>query len=290
MSADQADLRGCCQELQFLNVAAYKFVPLTGLPERRERLRELTHDLGLKGTILLSPEGINLFVAGGQAEVRLLLETLVNDKEIGPLEVKKSISDSQPFSRMLVKIKREIIAFGVAEIDPVNNGVKKISPAELKTWLDDGKPCLLLDVRNNYEVGLGTFDNALSIGVDHFRNFPAAVEKLPAETKDQPIVMFCTGGIRCEKAGPFMQQAGFREVYQLSGGILKYFEDCGDAHFQGECFVFDKRVALDANLQETDTEMCFVCQELLSQTDQKSPAYIIGVQCPYCCDKLHLSK
>lgn len=285
MSSNQADLRGCCQESQFLNVAAYKFVPLTGLPERRELLRTLTHDLGLKGTILLSREGINLFVAGKQAEVRLCLAHLTSDEEIGPLEVKESTSDTQPFSRMLVKVKEEIIAFGVPGIDPVNNGAKKISPAELKTWLDEGKPCLLLDVRNDYEIGLGTFENALPIGVDHFRNFPTAVKKLPLETKEQPIVMFCTGGIRCEKAGPYMQQVGFREIYQLSGGILKYFEDCGDAHYQGECFVFDKRVALNANLQETDTEMCFACQELLSLEDQKSPDYIIGVQCPYCCEK-----
>ena len=159
--------------------------------------------LGLKGTILVSPEGINLFVAGPPTEVRQLLDILVGDAEIGPLEVKESTSDSQPFSRMLVKVKKEIIAFGVPGIDPVNAPSKKISPAELKSWLDEGKPCLLLDVRNNYEVGIGTFENALPINVDHFRHFPAAVGKLPQETKEQPIVMFCTGGIRCEKAGPY---------------------------------------------------------------------------------------
>ncbi|TWU20372.1 oxygen-dependent tRNA uridine(34) hydroxylase TrhO [Bythopirellula polymerisocia] len=285
MDTTQEDLSECCPQTHFLNVAAYKFTPLTGLFERRERLREYARDLGLKGTILLSPEGVNLFVAGPPGEVRLLLDKLTNDAEIGPLEVKESISDSQPFSRMLVKVKNEIIAFGVPGIDPVNKPTKKISPTELKSWLDEGRPCLLLDVRNNYEVGLGTFENALPIGVDHFRHFPAAVAGLPPETKEQPIVMFCTGGIRCEKAGPFMQQAGFPEVYQLSGGILKYFEDCGDIHYQGECFVFDKRVALDANLQETDTEMCFACQELLSLEDQQSPDYIIGEQCPYCCEQ-----
>ncbi|QEG32827.1 oxygen-dependent tRNA uridine(34) hydroxylase TrhO [Bythopirellula goksoeyrii] len=285
MNSDQAEFCGGTPQSQFLNVAAYKFVPLTDLFERREQLRELARRLGLKGTILLSPEGINLFVAGLSADVRQLLDTLTSDKEIGSLEVKESTSDTQPFSRMLVKVKKEIIAFGMPDIDPVNAPAKKISPTELKSWLDEGKPCLLLDVRNDYEVGLGTFENAKPIGVDHFRNFPTAVEKLPPETKAQPIVMFCTGGIRCEKAGPFMQQAGFREVYQLSGGILKYFEECGNEHYNGECFVFDKRVALDANLQETDTEMCFVCQELLSKEDQQSPDYIIGEQCPYCCKK-----
>ncbi len=285
MNVDQKVFCGASPQTEFLNIAAYKFTPLTNLFERRDHLRVFTRDLGLKGTILLSPEGINLFLAGQSTDIQQLLDTLTRDSEIGPLEVKESISNTQPFSRMLVKVKKEIIAFGVTDIDPLNAPTKKISPTELKAWLDKGKPCLLLDVRNDYEVGLGTFENALPIGVDHFRNFPAAVEKLPPETKEQPIVMFCTGGIRCEKAGPYMQQAGFGEVYQLAGGILKYFEDCGDEHYSGECFVFDKRVALDANLQETDTEMCFACQSLLSLEDQQSPDYIIGERCPYCSEK-----
>jgi predicted sulfurtransferase len=125
----------------------------------------------------------------------------------------------------------------------------------------------------------------MPIGVDHFRHFPTAVEQLPEAMKAEPIVMFCTGGIRCEKAGPFMQQAGFREVYQLDGGILKYFEVCGQEHFVGECFVFDKRVALDGSLQETATEMCFVCQHLLSAEEQQSMEYVVGERCPYCTER-----
>lgn len=270
------------QSLNVLNIATYKFVQLTGLDGRRDQLRTLASELGLRGTILLSEEGINLFVAGRPDAVRGLVAELESDLEIGPLEVKESFSDRQPFSRMLVKVKKEIIAFGVAGIDPVNAPASKISPQELKAWLDAGKPVWLLDVRNDYEVRLGTFDNATAIGVDHFRHFPTAVDGLPEAMKDEPIVMFCTGGIRCEKAGPFMQQAGFREIYQLEGGILKYFEECGEAHYHGECFVFDKRVALDTNLQETPTTICFACQHPLTAEEQQSPDYIVAERCPYC--------
>jgi UPF0176 protein len=271
-----------CAPSQILNIAAYKFVRLTGLSDRRERLRVFCQELALRGTILLSQEGINLFVAGESAAVRGLIEELQSDPEIGTLTVKASTSDYQPFSRMLVKIKKEIIAFGVSGIDPINHPAPKITAHELKAWLDEGKPCVLLDVRNNYEVELGTFEGAVPIGVDHFRHFPAAVDKLPDDIKSAPVVMFCTGGIRCEKAGPYMQQQGFQNVFQLEGGILKYFEDCGQEHFQGECFVFDKRVALDANLQETPTTICFACQHPLSAEEQESPEYVFGVRCQYC--------
>jgi UPF0176 protein len=285
MSTDNADLLETFQVAQILNVAAYKFVRLTNLVERRDRLRALCRELDLRGTILLSEEGINLFVAGEPPAARQLLESIQADAEIGPLDVKESYNDYQPFNRMLVKIKKEIIAFGVAGVDPVSAPAAKISPRELKSWLDAGKPCRLLDVRNDYEVRLGTFENAQAIGVDHFRHFPEAVGQLPSEMKYEPVVMFCTGGIRCEKAGPYMQQMGFREVYQLDGGILKYFEQCGHDHFRGECFVFDKRVAVDANLQETPTTICFACQHPLSAEEQESPDYVFGERCPYCSDK-----
>jgi UPF0176 protein len=267
---------------QILNIAVYKFARLTGLPERRERLRTLCREIGLRGTILLSQEGINLFVAGASDSVRRLITELKADSEIGALTIKESVSDYQPFSRMLVKVKQEIIAFGVPGIDPIDQPAPKITAHELKTWIDEGKPCVLLDVRNDYEVELGTFENAVPIGVDHFRHFPEAVDKLPDDMKSAPVVMFCTGGIRCEKAGPYMQQQGFQNIFQLEGGILKYFEDCGQDHFQGECFVFDKRVALDANLQETPTTICFACQHPLSAEEQESPDYVVGERCQYC--------
>jgi predicted sulfurtransferase len=176
------------------------------------------------------------------------------------LTAKYSLSAHQPFKRMLVKIKKEIIAFGVDGIDPVNKPAPRLAPAELKAWLDEGRDVVLLDTRNDYEVKLGTFHNAKVIGVDHFRQFPTAVAALPAEMKDQVIVSFCTGGIRCEKAAPFLIDQGFQNVYQLDGGILKYFEDCGNAHYDGDCFVFDQRVGLDPALAPAECARCVACQ------------------------------
>ena len=145
---------------------------------------------------------------------------------------------------------------------------RKSRRSELKRWLDEGRPLTLLDTRNDYEVKLGTFKNAVTLGIDHFRSFPTAIRQLPAELKQQPIVMFCTGGIRCEKAGPYMEREGFEQVFQLDGGILKYFEDCGGEHYSGECFVFDKRVGVDSGLAESENTQCFNCLEPLSAADQ----------------------
>ena len=183
---------------------------------------------------------------------------------------------------MNVRLKREIIAFGVDGVDPRCGTSPKISPQELKQWLDEGRPLTLLDTRNRYEVELGKFVGAIDLQIDDFRSFPAATDRLPNEARSAPVVMYCTGGIRCEKAGPLLEQHGFDEVYQLDGGILRYFEECGGEHWQGECFVFDHRVALDAELQETDTALCFACQALLSVDEQQSPRYIPGESCPHC--------
>ena len=188
----------------------------------------------------------------------------------------------QPFRRMLVRIKREIIAFGVPGIDPAKRTSPKLAPAQLKQWLDEGRKLILYDTRNDYEVKLGTFRNALPIGIQHFRQFPQAADRLPKELKQQPLVMFCTGGIRCEKAGPFLQQQGFEQVFQLEGGILKYFEDCGNAHYQGECFVFDQRVGLNAGLDETPSDQCYACLTPLTAEEQQDPRFVKGSSCPYC--------
>jgi len=265
-----------------VNLAAYKFVALQGLKELRQRLRKRCIRWGLKGTILLSTEGINLFVAGERAAVNKLLKELQGIPALADLDVKESLSDYPPFNRMLVRIKREIIAFGAAGIDPVHRPTPKLAPRTLKQWLDEGRPVTLLDARNDYEVRLGTFQNAIPIGIDHFREFPQAVERLPAELRERPVVMFCTGGIRCEKAGPFMQQRGFQSIFQLQGGILKYFEECGGEHYEGECFVFDQRVALDSHLRETATTQCYACQSPLTADEQQSEKYVPGESCPYC--------
>jgi RluA family pseudouridine synthase len=265
-----------------INIAAYKFAPLGQLKPLRERLLAQCKAWKLKGTILLSTEGINLFVAGGQAEIDLLLAELHGVPGLADLTPKLSASERQPFTRMLVRIKPEIIAFGVPGIDPARQPAPKISPRELKQWLDAGRPVTLLDTRNDYEVKLGTFRGALSAGIDHFREFPQAAAHLPSELKRQPVVMFCTGGIRCEKAGPFLQREGFEQIFQLDGGILKYFEECGGDHYDGECFVFDQRVGLDPHLSETTSDQCYACLTPLLPADMQDARFRKGVSCPYC--------
>lgn len=264
------------------NISAYRFAPLRDLKPLREQLIARCKQWRLKGTILLSTEGINLFVAGGRPQIDSLLDVLRGVAGLETLEPKFSESREQPFHRMLIKIKREIIAFGVEGIDPAQQPAPKLSSLELKRWLDEGRPLTLLDTRNGYEVQLGTFENALHLGIDHFRQFPDAVRKLPDAMKKQPVVMFCTGGIRCEKAGPFMQREGFERIFQLDGGILKYFEECGGAHFNGECFVFDQRVGVDPALEESDTVQCYACQAPLSPGDRLDPRFVEGRSCPYC--------
>jgi RluA family pseudouridine synthase len=262
------------------NISCYLFAPLVNLKLLRETL--LVRCKELKGTILLSTEGINLFVAGARERVDALVSEIRNVPGLEDLAPKYSTSKSQPFTRMLVRIKKEIIAFGVEGIEPSRRTSPKLPASTLKQWLDEGRPVTLLDTRNDYEVKLGTFEGALDLGIENFRNFPDAVGRLPEDMKDRPIVMFCTGGIRCEKAGPFMEKVGFKNIFQLDGGILKYFEECGGAHYRGECFVFDQRVGVDPALRETDSAQCFVCQSPLTAEEQADPRYVPGESCPYC--------
>lgn len=265
-----------------MNAAAYCFAKLDNLKPLREQLTVFCRELGLKGTILLSQEGINLFVAGEQVHVEKLLTLLRAVPGLERLEAKFSPSREQPFNRMLVKIKREIIAFGLDDIDPASRPAPRISPIELKAWLDEGRPVTLLDTRNEYEVVLGTFTGAQSLGLRHFRDFPEALKQFAEQTDDRPVVTFCTGGIRCEKAAPYMLRQGFRNVLQLDGGILKYFEECGKEHFSGECFVFDQRVGLSSDLYESGHGVCFVCQSLLTPEELNDPLTVEGVSCPKC--------
>ncbi len=266
----------------FTNIAAYQFARLDALKPLRERLLAQCKAAGLKGTILLSSEGINLFVAGERPAIDALVTELRAIPGLEALAPKFSESSKQPFNRMLVRIKKEIIAFGVDGIDPATRPSPKLPAATLKQWLDEGRSITLLDTRNDYEVKLGTFRGAKTLGIDHFREFPAATRQLPAALKDEPIVMFCTGGIRCEKAGPFMEREGFRNIFQLDGGILKYFEEVGGAHYDGECFVFDQRVGVDPGLRETDSTQCFACLMPLSAADQRDPRFQPPHACPHC--------
>lgn len=266
----------------FTNISCYKFTPLDGLPALRERLLAFCKERSLKGTILLAPEGINLFIAGDAAAVDELVDLLRGLPGLADLAPKVSLSEHQPFSRMLVRLKKEIIAFGIDSIDPAAYTSPRLAAKDLKQWLDEGRPVVLLDTRNDYEVRLGTFRGAHAIGVDHFRDFPEVARQLPAEMKQMPVVTFCTGGIRCEKAAPWLEQIGFDQVWQLDGGILKYFEEVGADHYDGECFVFDQRVGLDPALRETGSDVCHACHEPLGLDELADPRHVPGVSCPYC--------
>ena len=268
--------------LAIRNLAVYRFTSLGELLPVRDELREFCRSLAMRGTILLSPEGINLVVAAKPEACDRLLVRLQAVPGLADLSAKVSESDHQPFNRMLVKIKKEIIAFGVAGIDPGRRPAPRIAPGQLKQWLDEGRAVTLLDTRNRYEVKLGTFRGARTLDLDHFRDFPKVAGALPAQWKDQPVVTFCTGGIRCEKAAPLLELAGFTQVFQLDGGILSYFEQCGGAHYEGDCFVFDKRVALDPALRETGAVLCYACQAPLTALEQQDPRYVESVSCPFC--------
>ena len=231
-----------------LNIAAYRFAPLDRLEERRAELLELSCAHDLRGTILLSEEGINLVLAGDERGVQAVLDVVRRIPGFEDLEVKESRSQARPFGKMLVKLKAEIIAFGVDGIAPAVHTSKRLTAVELKRWLDDGAEFTLLDTRNRFEVEAGTFRRATHASIDDFRDFPDAVADLDAVSRSLPIVTFCTGGIRCEKAAPYLERLGFEDVYQLDGGILRYFEDVGADHYEGDCVVFDERGALTPEL------------------------------------------
>lgn len=240
-------------EARILNVAGYLFTGLDDLPALRERLQGEGARLELRGTVLLAPEGINLFAAGPEREVREFLRFTRADHRLAPLAVKESWSEGVPFRRFRVRLKKEIITMRHPAIRPAAGRAPAVDARTLKRWLDQGhddagKALLLLDTRNRYEVEAGTFRGAHDPAIRHFSEFPAALDHLPPAAREGTIVTFCTGGIRCEKAALHMLDRGFGNVLQLEGGILKYFEEVGGAHYEGRCFVFDNRISLDPAL------------------------------------------
>jgi UPF0176 protein len=236
-----------------VNIAAYKFVSLDALPELRARLLDEADQAALKGTILLAEEGINLFLAGSADGIDAFLRPLRADPRFADLEVKFSHSAAVPFRKLLVKIKREIIRMNHPAIRPEAGRAPGVDAKTLARWLeagvdDAGRPVVMLDTRNAFEVDEGTFRNAIDWRIERFTQFPAAVQAHRAELEGKTVVSFCTGGIRCEKAAIYMNEAGIEHVYQLDGGILKYFEETGGPGYDGKCFVFDERVSLDPEL------------------------------------------
>jgi len=264
------------------NIAGYRFVDLPDRDALREPFRALCKKVGLKGTILLSFEGINFFLAGTQSSVDQYLEFLEEDSRFSQMRLKYSFTEYQPFNRMNVRLKKEIISLGLDHVKPAERTGEEITPTEFKQWMDEGREVAIIDTRNDYEIRLGTFDNALDLNIKSFRAFPKAIKSLPESMKDTPVVMFCTGGIRCEKASVVMMDAGFTNVKQLRGGILGYFEEVGGDHWDGDCFVFDHRVALSSELEQTEVVQCFACRQPVTVEEQQSAEYVIEVSCPHC--------
>ena len=267
--------------------ALYKFVALEDFRELREPLLDVCMDAGVRGTLLLATEGINGTIAGTRKGIDCVLDYLRSDPRLADLEHKESFDDHMPFYRMKVKLKREIVTMGVEGIDPNQRVGTYVEPQDWNALVEDPE-VLLIDTRNDYECDIGTFRGALDPHTTNFREFPAYVRENLDPGKHKKVAMFCTGGIRCEKASAFMLREGFEEVYHLQGGILKYLEEVPkeESTWEGECFVFDNRVAVDHDLQKGHYDQCHGCRHPITEDDKLSTKYQKGVCCPHCFDTL----
>jgi predicted sulfurtransferase len=272
---------------QIINTAAYKFVKLNDVEALREKIYADLADCEILGTILLAPEGINLMLAGVSQSLETAREYLLSLEPFADMNFKDTFSSEAPFERFRIKVKSEIVPMGVEGIEPGCYTGPTISAQELKRWLDEGKDFILLDTRNDYEIELGTFEKAVHWNIHNFRDFSAAADQVSEADKQKPLVMFCTGGIRCEKASALLlQKKGFKEVYQLDGGIIKYFQEVGGAHYRGDCFIFDFRTAITPNCEETGLTQCERCQQFVTREDQLLTNYKRGDHCVHCLPKV----
>jgi UPF0176 protein len=267
--------------------AVYKFVKLADCAAMREPLLAHCDALGITGTLLLAEEGINGTIAGTQSGIDRILAYLRSDPRLADLEHKESAADQPPFYRMKVKLKKEIVTMGVLGIDPTELAGQYVKPEDWNALISD-PDVLLVDTRNDYEVEVGTFKGAVDPRITTFREFPEYVKNNFDPEKQPRVAMFCTGGIRCEKASAYMLQQGFPEVYHLKGGILKYLENVPKEQslWQGECFVFDQRVAVGQGLAPGHYELCYGCSRPITAEEKASPKYQAGVSCPNCYDNL----
>lgn len=263
----------------------YRFVALEHPAELQKQLLQEGQRLHLRGTILLAPEGLNATLCGTADALQSFLQTLQSDTRFSGLPIKYSqTQDDDPvFLRFKVKLKREIVTMGVPDVDVAAHTATHVPPAAFNELLRDPK-VRVIDVRNGYETGIGSFTGAQDPGTDSFREFPEYVERELGEDRDQPVAMFCTGGIRCEKASAYLVEQGFSNVSQLDGGILRYLEEipAEQSLWHGDCFVFDQRVTVDAQLQPGDYAQCFACRRPVAPEQLAAPEYVEGVSCPAC--------
>lgn len=267
--------------------ALYKFVTLKDYHALREPLLDACVAAGTRGTLLLAQEGINGTLAGSRQAIDQVLTYLRQDPRLADIEHKESRDDHMPFYRMKVKLKKEIVTMGVDGVDPNQRVGTYVKPAQWNNLVNDPE-VLLIDTRNDYECDIGSFRDAIDPRTTSFRDFPGYVRSQLDTGKHKKVAMFCTGGIRCEKASAFMLNEGFEEVYHLQGGILKYLEEVPsqESLWEGECFVFDNRVAVDHQLQKGQYDQCYGCRHPITAEDKLSGQHEVGVCCPYCYDSL----
>jgi UPF0176 protein len=276
---------------KYLTAALYKFVSLPDYISLQAPILEACERNNIKGTLLLALEGINGTIAGLPEDIQAVLNYLRTDDifagKFSNLEHKESYADEHPFYRMKVKLKKEIVTMGLPEVDPNQSVGTYVKPEDWNALISDPE-VILLDTRNDYEVHIGTFKSAVDPKTNTFREFPKFVADNLDTNKHKKVAMFCTGGIRCEKASSFMKMQGFEEVYHLEGGILKYLETVPqeESLWQGECFVFDQRVAVKHGLEVGEFDQCFACRMPLSPEELQSPEYTPGISCPHCYDSL----
>lgn len=280
---------------QYLTAALYKFVSLPDYKALQAPILAACESNNIKGTLLLAEEGINGTIAGWPKDIHNVLDFLrtnpLFENRFADLEHKESFAAEHPFYRMKVRLKKEIVTLGVAGISPTKQVGTYVKPEDWNALISD-PDIILIDTRNDYEVDIGTFKGAIDPKTTTFREFPEYVANHFDKTKHKKIAMFCTGGIRCEKASSYMMEQGFEEVYHLQGGILKYLETMPEEQslWQGECFVFDQRVAVKHNLEVGEYDQCYACRHPLSPDELQSPQYTPGISCPYCYDKLSSEK
>ncbi|WP_435980616.1 oxygen-dependent tRNA uridine(34) hydroxylase TrhO [Psychrobacter sp. DM4] len=274
-------------EINNIVVAAlYKFTRFTDFEQYRELILNIMLDNDVKGTLLIAAEGINGTISGSRQGIDTVLDYLRSIEAIGTFTFKESYTHEQPFYRTKVKLKKEIVTMGIEDIDPMQSVGRYVKPADWNALISDPE-VTLIDTRNDYEVQIGTFKNAVNPHTDTFREFPEYVAKELDPTKHKKVAMFCTGGIRCEKSTAYLREQGFDEVYHLEGGILKYLEEVPQEQsmWEGDCFVFDNRVSVNHDLEKGEYEQCFACRMPITQADMNSAAYIKGESCPHCIDK-----
>lgn len=276
---------------QIVVAALYKFVSLPDFEAIKPRLEDVCVQNNILGTLLLAAEGINGTVSGPRPGIVAMMEFLWADPRFADLSPKYSFAPEQAFTRMKVKLKKEIVTMGKDGIDPNRLVGRYVAPKDWNALISD-PDTLVIDTRNNYEYAIGTFEHAVDPATTTFRQFPQWVEEnvksLPIEKRPKKIAMFCTGGIRCEKATAYMLEQGFDEVYHLQGGILKYLEEvpAEESLWKGECFVFDQRVSVTHGLQVGQYDLCHACRMPITEEEKKSEKYIHGVGCPHCYDSL----